>query len=145
MPSIKNIIIFLGIGLAMVLMYVFFIKGNGEEANLTTTTTMPVQGGTASTTEVSGTMGQDFLGLLLNVKNIKLDSTIFSNPAFISLHDSSILLIPDGNEGRANPFAPIGSDIVAPPVVSDAPDAGTSDTGTDTSTDTTTDGSTTTN
>ena len=30
-----------------------------------------------------------------------------------TLHDSSILLIPDGTEGRPNPFAPIGSDITA--------------------------------
>ena len=55
---------------------------------------------------------QDFLSLLLNVKSIKLDSTIFDDPAFLSLYDSSITLTPDGTEGRVNPFAPLGADVV---------------------------------
>ena len=53
----------------------------------------------------------DFLTLLLGVKNIKLEDAIFSDPAFQSLRDSSIVLVPDGNEGRPNPFAPLGQDI----------------------------------
>ena len=54
--------------------------------------------------------------VLLNVKNIKLDDSIFSDIAFSNLRDSSITLIPDGTEGRPNPFAPIGSDASVAPV-----------------------------
>jgi len=121
MPSIKNIIIFIAIGISMVLIYLFFIKGSGEQSNLVPETTTLLSG-TTSLVEVDNTFGQDFLALLLSVKNIKLDDSIFSNPAFTSLHDSSILLIPDGNEGRANPFAPIGADnIVVVPATCELP------------------------
>jgi hypothetical protein len=136
MPSVKNIIIFITIGLVMVLGYVFFIKGDGEEDNLTTDAGTPTLPDT-TTPAADPAIGQDFLGLLLNVKNIKLDGAIFANPAFKSLQDSSIVLIPDGNEGRLNPFAPIGSDIVAPPVVED-----TTTDATDTPADTTDDDTT---
>ncbi len=115
MPSIKNIIIFAAIGLSLVLVYVFFIKSDGEEENLISNTSdvMPAAGTPTGSSGVSA--GQDFLTLLLNVKNIKLDHEIFSSAAFKSLHDSSIILVPDGNEGRPNPFAPIGVDVVAVP------------------------------
>jgi hypothetical protein len=96
----------------MVLVYIFFIKGDGEKTNLTSETSMPAAG-TTTTGPATTPVGQDFLTLLLNVKNIKLDDSIFSNPAFVSLHDSTILLVPDGNEGRPNPFAPIGTDTTA--------------------------------
>ena len=59
---------------------------------------------------------QDFLTLLLSVKSISLDKdvAIFSDNAFIGLHDSSIILVPDGTEGRVNPFAPLGTDATTP-------------------------------
>lgn len=78
--------------------------------------------GPAGTDQSGGSAApDDFLASLLNVQNIKLDESIFSDPAFASLHDSSILLIPDGTEGRPNPFAPIGSDAAAVPVAPAAP------------------------
>jgi hypothetical protein len=53
--------------------------------------------------------------MLLSVKSIKLEDSIFSNIAFNNLHDSSIDLIPPSNKGRVNPFAPIGyEDTLAP-------------------------------
>ena len=65
-----------------------------------------------TTTAGTSPVGQDFLSLLLNVKNIKLDDSIFSDPAFINLHDSSITLTPDAVVGRPNPFAQFGNDAV---------------------------------
>lgn len=59
--------------------------------------------------------------MLLNVKKIKLNSSIFSNTAFINLHDSSILLSPSGDEGRLNPFAPIGFEASSAPSNSTSP------------------------
>jgi hypothetical protein len=60
-------------------------------------------------------LAQDFLDLLLNIQSIKLDNAIFSDNAFINIskHDTSIILTPDGTEGRPNPFAPLGADVVA--------------------------------
>ena len=84
------------------------------------TTSLPnIDGSTEDTNvanEVSALVAKDFLTLLLSVKNIKLDDAIFFDVAFNSLHDSSITLIPDGTEGRPNPFAQFGNDNVAPVV-----------------------------
>ncbi len=121
MPSIKNIIIFTSIAAFLVLVYVFFIKPSPEEDTLVSSspnTTLPnVEGSGIENQIPNGTtlITKDFLTLLLNVKNIKLDDAIFSDVTFNSLHDSSITLIPDGNEGRPNPFAKFGNDDVPPP------------------------------
>ncbi len=114
MPKIKNIIIFIIIALGFFLIYLFFIKSSPPEASLVssgTSATLPNIDGSAnlSTSKTNPLMTKDFLTLFSNVKNVKLDDAIFSDPAFNSLHDSSIILIPDGNEGRPNPFAQFGN------------------------------------
>jgi hypothetical protein len=113
MPKIKNIIIFLIIAIALILIYVFFIKPSSDQNNLVLTTS-----GTSALPNVDGTSSvtQDFLTLLLNVKNIKLDDSIFSDPAFANLHDSSITLVPDATTGRPNPFAQFGAPVPILPV-----------------------------
>ena len=111
--KIKNIIIFVIIAAVLILVYVFFFKKAPEETGLVSSpgnTVLP------NIDSDQNSIGKDFLSVLLNVKNIKLDDNIFSDPVFVSLHDSSIELISDGNEGRPNPFAPLGSDIVATPI-----------------------------
>lgn len=111
MPKIKNIIIFVAIGAALILVYVFFIKPDPDIPVLVSSTASPMaQNGAVLNNNPS--VAREFLTLLLSVKNIKLDDTIFSDDAFNSLHDSSITLIPDATEGRINPFAPIGSDKI---------------------------------
>ena len=112
--KIKNIIIFIVIVAVLILIYVFFFKQSPEEDGLISSSGNPVLPSAAVSDQNS--IGKDFLSILLNVKNIKLDDSIFSDPVFASLHDSSIELISDGNEGRPNPFAPLGSDIIATPV-----------------------------
>lgn len=115
MPKIRNIIIFVAIGAVLILIYIFFIKSPGDQANLVSSsdTSSPnasgVNVGAADTNTANGSLiTEDFLTLLLNVNNIKLNDAIFSDPAFNSLHDSSIILTPDGTEGRPNPFAQFG-------------------------------------
>jgi len=116
-PKIRNIIIFVVIAAILVLIYIFFIKPSPDQSNLVSspsTTTLPNMNGTpaASNTTTASPLGtQDFLTLLLNVKNIKLDDSIFADPAFGSLHDSSIVLVPDATTGRPNPFAQFGNDV----------------------------------
>ena len=112
MPKIKNIIIFIAIGTIFVLIYIFFIKPAPKDAAtlISSSGTSVVSNTVAGNTNEA--IAQDFLSLLLNVKNIKLDDAIFSDVAFISLDDSnSITLIPDGTEGRINPFAKFGNDV----------------------------------
>ena len=100
-PKMKNIIIGAVI-LAVLLAGYFFLGSKGKEPNLVSAPALVP----AASPVISG----EFLSLLLNVKNIKLDDSIFSNPAFSSLSDSSITLTPDGTEGRPNPFAPFGAE-----------------------------------
>ena len=125
MPKIKNIIIFTAIAATFVLIYIFFIRPSPEEENLVvspSTTILPDIGGSSTSSQVVAPLvAKDFLALLLNVKNIKLDDAILSDPAFLTLRDSSIVLIPDGNEGRPNPFAKFGNDAVTMPTTPTSP------------------------
>ncbi|MES3031754.1 MAG: hypothetical protein V4699_00725 [Patescibacteria group bacterium] len=119
MPKIKNIIIFLGIAAIFVAIYIFYIKGPSDDGvdALVSSSPSPVASlQSGATPDSAVAVGGDFLTLLLSVKEIHLNTAIFSDDAFESLHDSSITLVPDGTEGRVNPFAPLGSDVVIPPV-----------------------------
>ena len=109
MPKIKNIIIFIVIAIVIVFIFFYFTKASSaDQANL-------VSSGSTATTNVTGSgtdgnsIAQSFLTLLLSVKTIKLDVSIFSDPAFSSLHDSSISLTPDAVTGKPNPFAQFGA------------------------------------
>lgn len=123
MPKIKNIIIFTVIALVFFSIYFFFIKSSPEQLSLVSSGTnavLPNVDGSAVNTGASNKASlitRDFLTLFSNIKSVKLNDAIFSDPAFISLHDSSITLTPDGNEGRPNPFAQFGNDGVLPPPV----------------------------
>jgi hypothetical protein len=118
MSKIKNIIIFIAIAAAFILIYIFFIKPSPEQASLVSTSNTPLPDVNSSGTDTNVPNGtslvtQDFLTLLLNVQHIKLDDAILSDPAFSNLRDSSIVLVPDGTEGRPNPFAQFSNDSTA--------------------------------
>jgi hypothetical protein len=117
--KIKNILILVVVLVVLVLIYIFFIKKGPGEPALTTSSGDPVLGSTNTDTgSQTSEASRDFITVLLSVKNIKLDDSIFKDSAYLSLRDSSISLVQDGNEGRPNPFAPIGSETtVAPPVL----------------------------
>ena len=109
MPKIRNIIIFVVIAILLVLGYLFFTKSSSTPPTLVSSA--PVGTSTSSATATSGatansSIAQNFLALLLNVSNIKLDDSIFSDPAFASLHDSTIVLAPDGTQGRLQALPP---------------------------------------
>ena len=118
MPKIKNIIIFVAIGAIFVFIYFYFIKSKEETAGLVSSTTAVVPSAPMATAPLGGASGnveKDFLTLLLGVRGIKLDDAIFTDAAYESLDGThSITLVPDGNEGRSNPFAPLGSDSLPP-------------------------------
>src|SRR6185436_9117107 len=113
MPKTKNIIIFVSIGAVFILIYIFFLKPSPPPPTLVSTTPVTPSPTTTALEDANSSVAREFLSLLLSVKSIKLNDSIFSDQAFMSLHDSSITLIPDGNEGRPNPFAPLGTDNFA--------------------------------
>ena len=122
--KIKNIIIFTVVAVLLILIYIFFIKPAPEEQNLVSSSPIPITAlPNADTINQNSLIARDFLSLLLSVKSIKLNDAIFSNGAFINLHDSSILLASPkpGDEGRANPFAPIGYDATVAPIPAPSP------------------------
>lgn len=113
--TLKNSLIFISIGVVLVLVYIFFIKGDEPEANLVSSTNAPISNVTINTaadnvTVLDSEFSKQILATLSNVKNINLDDSIFSSIAFQSLVDGTIPLVPDNNEGRVNPFAPIGEE-----------------------------------
>ena len=112
--KIKNIIILVVVAVILILVYFYFIKGNSDQTALISSSPNPVL--PANGANADSQITQDFLSLLLNVRSIKLDDTIFSDVAFKNLSDSSITLTPDGTEGRTNPFAPLGSATITAPV-----------------------------
>ncbi len=56
-----------------------------------------------------GSTGSQVVAILRNLSAIKLDDSVFRNPAFALLTDISISLPPVTNQGRRNPFAPVGA------------------------------------
>jgi len=60
----------------------------------------------------SGEIGSRVLVLLNQIRDLKIDASLFSDPAFLALQDYSIQ-IPQQNVGRLNPFAPISGMRVA--------------------------------
>ena len=119
--KIKNILILVVVAVALILIYIFFIKKGSVDSSLTSsngvTATESSSTTTTTTDNVAKQASSDFISLLLSVKSIKLDDTILSDMAFLSLKDSTILLTQTGDEGRPNPFAPIGSENITMPIV----------------------------
>src|SRR3989338_5104033 len=115
--KIKNIIIFVVIAAVLALAYFLFIRGTSDEAPLVSSTpdsALPGAPTADNTTEENAGVAADFLALLLNVKNIKLDDTVLSDIVFAHLRDSTINLDRDTDEGRPNPFAPFGAEGISP-------------------------------
>ncbi len=93
------IIVFIVIAVLFILMSI--LKG-GEAQPLITSENISVS---------DGVQDKEVLGLLLNLKSIKLDIGLFSDKLFRGLEDFGVEL-PDEPKQRSNPFAPIGSEEV---------------------------------
>ncbi len=117
-PTLKKILKYGGIAVGVVVIIVVIGslgKGGNESSSssLVSTTT----GSNPATTPASGSVPESqTITLLKNLSTLRLNGNVFSNPVFRSLSDISIVLPQVTNQGRRNPFAPLGSDggVVAP-------------------------------
>ena len=99
--ELKNIIIFVAILAGLYFAYTFFFKDNSA----------PVS--TISPAGAGGDVGSSILPVLLQLKTIKLDQSVFSDPVFKSLQNFGREL-PREDTGRPNPFAPVDQSAQVP-------------------------------
>lgn len=110
--SLRNLLIFLGIAVALFAVYFLFFRNNAAPANPTTSGLSSANRNSAVTplaASSTSTAGNQLLALLGRVNTLTLNDDIFANPAFRMLQDISITLPPIESRGRRNPFAPIGA------------------------------------
>ncbi len=100
----KKIILIAGAIVLLFVVYTVFLKKDAE----------PVLS-TSSRTSALSTQDNELITLLSQLRTIDLDRSLYSDPVFLSLSDFSVVLIPEPIS-RPNPFAPIGSEGVAPVV-----------------------------
>lgn len=93
----KKVIIILGIIIIAAVIYTIMI---GKKDNRLLVSESPE---TVSNTELQNNL----LALLLEIRSIKLDDSIFLDPAFRSLDDFGQEIVQEP-VGRSNPFAPVG-------------------------------------
>lgn len=113
--TIKNILIIGGIIIVLLVLYVVFLKpspADTQSGTLRSSTgaTQPAAT-TSGTTQASGSTAE-LLSILTSLQSLELNDSILFNPAFDALQDISMPLMREGNQGRRNPFAPLGSDPV---------------------------------
>lgn len=108
---LKPVIIFIVIALLGFGAYTYISKKKSTEQGTLVSSNVGASSPSNASTE-SEDVSNHFLDLLLNLKNIKLDTSIFNATTFVALQDFSSPISPDPNPGRPNPFAPVGQDTV---------------------------------
>ena len=102
--AIKNSIVIIGGILLLAVGYATFFK---KDAPVMSPSPALVSENAPNGNSLQEQSGREILTLLLNLKSLKLDTSIFSDAAFQSLTDFG-QSIPERPRGRDNPFAPIG-------------------------------------
>lgn len=123
MSKIRNIIIFL-----IILGIVIFAWNSFSSKDVPSDQLLTVENG--STDVLAGEtipgspndVGQSFLDTLLSLRTIKLDRSLLDRDSFKSLRDFTKELVQQNNQGRPNPFAPIGVDVEVQPSASPTPE-----------------------
>lgn len=94
--NIKNIVILVVVLGAAFYLYSYFFGGNSS------TDALSVSGPAVE----GGGVGKDLLVILADLRTLKLDDSIFTDPSFRALKNFRVELTPEP-VGRDNPFAPI--------------------------------------
>lgn len=115
--SLKTLLIVLGAGV-VILGIVLFLgsRSGGTERTpstglVTQSSGTQVSAGSLGDTDSTARRSDQIVALLNSVSSIKLDDSIFRNPAFNALRDINSTLPADRNPGRENPFLPIGQEV----------------------------------
>ncbi len=109
--NLKNILLFGGILAAFYAGYSYLSSSKAPVP----TTALVASGPGAP---VGGGTGADLLALLLDLRSLRLDGAVFSDPVFQSLKNFGVTIPPE-TVGRPNPFAPLpGSAVPTGPVIS---------------------------
>lgn len=125
MSKIRNIIIFV-----VILGGIFLAWSSFSKKDVPTDELLTVEEGNINVLageSVAGNpnaVGQSFLDTLLSLRTIKLDRALLDRDSFKELRDFTKELIPQNNQGRPNPFAPIGTDIEVSPTAPPTPETG---------------------
>jgi len=112
--TIKQILIALGVAVAILLLYAAFSGGfsqNQAQGGLVSKNGKSVSGGVVREGDVT-VANQKILKILGSVNNIQLNDDIFSNPLFRQLRDSRFTIPRPIRIGRPNPFASIGAEMI---------------------------------
>ena len=72
---------------------------------------LPQSSSTLDATSGAATVGTQVLNLLNQIRSLKIDDSLFTDPGYRTLRDYSVSIPPE-NVGRANPFAPIPGSAV---------------------------------
>ena len=131
-PLLKFAQVLIIVGIIAVTGYFFGFKNDYANAADTpglVSTNKGTAQGLQNTAATGDTTGSQVVSILRNLSVIKLDDAVFRNPAFALLTDISISLPPVTNQGRRNPFAPVGAADIAIPATITTPGTGTIPTG----------------
>jgi hypothetical protein len=90
----KNMVVIGVIVGALALLYYFYSSGSSSVL--------------LTAEEEPSPVSQEILSTLNNLRTIRLDSSVFQDPLFLSLSDFGVT-IPSAAAGRRNPFAPVGT------------------------------------
>jgi hypothetical protein len=100
----KNILIGIVVVIVLFVGYSVFVKKDpADDAALVSETV----GGDENT------VGREFLTVLLQIKSLKLDESVFADDSFMSLQDFSSVIVAQP-VGRKNPFSPLEGTVLPP-------------------------------
>jgi hypothetical protein len=105
----KNIFLAIIIAVIVFFLYTRFF-GNSENQS----DSLLIAGSGGTTQEI--TIGKEFLSVLLELRSINLDESLFESKSFLILRDFSQEVEPQAS-GRPNPFREIGFDPIPPPSI----------------------------
>jgi len=101
--NLKNLIVIGAILIAIAGAVYFYISRDQSSDELLTS---------QDSGAVTGTVDSDLLAALKELRKLHLDDSIFSDPAWLSLHDFGKVLVPQ-QAFRPNPFAPLDASAFA--------------------------------
>jgi hypothetical protein len=101
----KNIILIIVIAVVIFFVYTKFFSSSDQQSN----DLLLVAGSGRAVEEVA--TGREFLSILLELRSLRLDESIFEDELFLVLKDFSQEVSPQP-AGRPNPFLNIGVDLV---------------------------------